>query len=73
MLGLVGSEDTIGGSVEYRLVWQKELQYGILGNGQLRQSEYVVEFEGLDVSWVNDKLSVVIGIGLVVEVLDGGC
>ena len=32
-----------------------------------------MEFEGLDVGWVSDKLSVVIGIGLLVEVLDGGC
>ena len=32
-----------------------------------------MEFEGLDVSWVNDRLSVGIGIELVVEVLDGGC
>ena len=33
-----------------------------------------MESEGLDdVSWVNDRLSVGIGIELVVEVLDGGC
>ena len=32
-----------------------------------------MESEGLDVSWVNDRLSVGNEIELVVEVLDGGC